>query len=45
MNMLDYEVEAPSSVNDIKYDGANEHNRHFHIFQIYHKLNVKTQSN
>lgn len=43
--MLDYEMDAISSVNGMKYDGRNEHNRHFHIFQIYHKLIVKKGSN
>lgn len=32
--MLDYEMETISSANDIKYDSADEHNRHFCILQM-----------
>lgn len=41
MEMLYYEMEMIPSVDDIKYGGTDEHNRHFFIFQIYPKLNVK----
>lgn len=41
MRILDYEMETISSINDIKHNGAGEHNGHFHIFQINHKSNIK----
>lgn len=50
MKMLVYEMEIVSSVNNIKDDDTDEHSKHLHIFQIYHKFkkkkhHQKTQSN